>query len=325
MVDTIVLVVIAAALLGAFFIFIQINNFIGIIKIKGEVDVYLNIQDQGTQLLSFLKSQKSGTNYMGMLGSYAAKDTPDEYDKEITSTLQKLGDYDLFVQNQSQEIIKEFKSVNSPAGGQNIGVVIKLDWPLKNHNTINNGYGWRDLSGKRDFHGGLDFAVTEEEVYSAYPTGKVVRMGKGCEPSPNVCANVDSCATSNDQYCCCNSGLGNFVVIKHEISGETFYTHYDHLKEVYVHMNDEIGKDIMPDQPIAKSGNTGYIQGENGYHLHFEMSKSEIKSDDASIDPCIYFPQPVPVNCEQESHRPAGLSVDIPLPNGQVGEVSLIT
>ncbi|MFH1236827.1 MAG: M23 family metallopeptidase [Candidatus Aenigmatarchaeota archaeon] len=319
--DTFMLVIVAAVLLATFFIFIQINNFIGIAKIKGEVNVYYDVQDRGTQMLSLMKAQKSGQTYMSMLGSYAATGVPSGYETELMTTLQKLGEYDLFVQTQSNDILKEFKSSSPPSGLGYVDKGIQLNWPVKNYNTISSGYGMRDLKSSSDMHGGIDFAVAEEKVYSAYPTGKVVRMGKGCEPSPDRCVNVNSCSVSSDKYCCCNSGLGNFIVIEHVINGQKLYTHYDHLKEIYVKVNDELGKDIKAGEPIGLSGTTGFSTGN---HLHFELNRDSLKADKTSVNPCPYFPDPVPVNCEQESHRSAGLTVTIPLPNGQVGSVGLI-
>lgn len=327
MIDTLVLVLIAAALLGAFFIFIEINKYVSIIEIKGEVDVYLDLEDRGTHILSFLRSKKSDMNYMGILGSYTAGEVPTELENEITSTLRQLGDYHVIVQD-PKGIIKEFKSIKPPTGGTYLKEQISLDWPVKNYETIEDGYGWRMLEGRKDFHGGVDFAVLEgTEVYSAYPKGRVVKIGKNCEPSPDVCKDVYTCKTGGeDPYCCCHEGLGNHIVIEHVTASETFYTHYDHLSEVYVGVDYVIGqgKDIHPSQPIGKTGKTGFVKGVTGEHLHFELSKSEIKSDENSIDPCPYFPLPVPPECEQESHRSPSLSVSIPLPNGQIGIVGLI-
>ena len=326
MIDTLALVVIAASILGAFFIFMQINNLVGILKIKGEVSVYIDIQDRGTQILSFLRSEKNGMNYMTILGSYLADDVPGHLERNISETLEKFGTYDLSVWDENRQLLKEFTSLKPPMGGTFFQGKITLNWPVKNYRSISSGYGWREISGKKDFHGGIDFAVPEgTEVYSAYSKGMVVAVGKNCKPSPDVCKNIDSCKSSSDPFCCCNGGLGNYVVIEHFSGGEKFYTHYDHLSEVYVNVGYELGKDIQPNHPIGKSGRTGFVKGKTGEHLHFELSRSKFKSDDKSVDPCPYFPQPVPANCEQESHRSSALSVTIPMPNGKTGSVEMIT
>ncbi len=325
MVDTLVLVLIAAALIGASFILLHITNLFSIIKIKGEVNVFLNIEDRGSEILSFLRSERNGMNYMEILGLYTTNEVPPDLEKEITTTLGRFKDYHLVVRGPSG-VIKEFKSVKSPTGSGTLQGLINLNWPLKTSISIKDGYGWRTVKGDKEFHGGVSFAAPEGiEVYSAYPKGRVVKVGKNCKPSSDFCEKVDDCIGTNpDPQCCCHDGIGNHIVIEHAVGGEKFYTHYYHLSEVYVNVGYELGKDIKANQPIGKSGKTGLVKRLMGEHLYFELSKSEIRGD-KPIDPCPYFPQPVPANCEHESHRSESLSVSIPLPNGQIGSVELMT
>jgi murein DD-endopeptidase MepM/ murein hydrolase activator NlpD len=341
----------AAAMLFLFIIWVSFFLLLFLLKwvhankllsYKGEIDIFIERNDQGSEIYTLLSGEKDYYKNMVVLGASAAKNMPAEVDRQLKNSLddiaaaKKATEYYLNVWD-GPTLLKSFGNkpatsapattmLNQPLGTQ-LGNYVTLSWPVKNYNTIGDGYGWRLLKGRMDAHGGIDFAVPDgTDVYSAYPSGKVVRTGKDCEPSPDKCAAVSSCSASQDEYCCCNGGLGNFIVIKHEINGEAFYTHYDHLKEVYVDVNDELGKDIRPNEAIGKSGTTGFS---TGYHLHFELSKSEQKSDESSINPCPYFPQPVPDDCEQESqkttaYREEGVYAEIPLPNGEKGRIELV-
>ncbi|MCK5022915.1 MAG: M23 family metallopeptidase [Candidatus Aenigmarchaeota archaeon] len=327
MVDTVVLLVFAAVLLATFFIFMQINSVIGIVKIKGEIDIYLDIEDQGTETLAFLSTKKSDINYMGVLGSYAASNVPKKIEDDLKATLLKFERYNLVVQGPNG-VVKEIKSANQPTSTVGLEYDVKLAWPVKDYNTISSGYGYRQLSSKgTDFHGGLDFAIAKgTSVYSTYSSGKVVRIGKNCKSSdPVKCEKITSCSGNSDT-CCCNGGLGNFVVIEHTSDkGKIFYTHYDHLDTVNVKLGDILGKEINPKTPIGTSGNTGYVLGKTGEHLHFEMNSDKYKNDKTSINPCNYFNEPVPSTCGQSSTKSPSLSVVIPMPNGKVGNVGLLT
>lgn len=328
--DFIALVLVCVTVIISVLVFIEINNYLGILKIKGDVDVYLDIDDRGSQILSLLRAKKNDMTYMGIMGSYAAENVPSDLENEIIATLGKMGTYHVIIQSPT-DTVKEFKSVETQEKGKSLKKQIRLEWPVKNYNTIRDGYGWRTLTMMKDgskeeyenFHGGIDFAVREAEVYAVYP-GTVVKMYKGCEPSPNICENVVSCSAGDAgkkyPYCCCQWGKGNFIVLKHSSPDEeVFYTHYVHLKELKV----TVGEKVPSKKVIGISGRTGLSKGATGYHLHFELGESETKSDEKSINPCPYFPEPVPAVCEQESHRSAGLSVSIPMPNGQIGNVEL--
>ena len=310
------------------------------LSFKGELDIFIERNDYGTEMYTILAGEKSDIKNMVLLGSHAAKNMPTKFQDAIKSIMQRLGkDASTPIESIIKDAASEITTYEPGESGyiEAVESDIKLNWPVKNYNTIVSGYGWRILSGTNEFHGGLDFAVAEVDVYSAYPTGKVVRVGTGCQPSSDVCKNVVSCSANRDPYCCCNGGLGNFITLEHEINGETFYTHYDHLKEVYVKEDDEIGNSGMkPDQPIGKSGNTGYVKGETGYHLHFELSESSLKKDSASINPCPRLPQPAPQMCQQASTRyeqkpvysglgePVIITAEIPMPNGGRGRIEMV-
>ncbi|MEM5871901.1 MAG: M23 family metallopeptidase [Candidatus Aenigmatarchaeota archaeon] len=313
-----------------------------ILSFKGEVDIFLRQNDEGNGLYTFLAEDKKYYKNIVLLGSSSAKNMPRELENQIKQSLQnfvftkKSTEYYLNVWDYSmQNLIKSYglaPKVTQPTTNviyQPFGkiletsVEVNLQWPIKDKIEIVSGYGLRLLGNRLDKHGGIDIKVSSgTPVYAAYQ-GEVVRTGSGCKEVSDSCLSI-SCRVSNND-CCCNNGLGNFVMIKHVLSdGTTFYTHYDHLKEVHVKVGDKVNQNTI----IGKSGNTGYSSGP---HLHFELNLNQVKNDDTSINPCSYLPNP-PSNCEQESLKNVkrgGLqrfvaTADIPLPNGERGKIELI-
>jgi len=59
-----------------------------------------------------------------------------------------------------------------------------------------------------------------------------------------------------------NSGYGNYILIQHD----KFETLYGHLQEILVNEGTFVNKGDL----IGYVGNTGYVIGKTGCHLHFE-------------------------------------------------------
>jgi murein DD-endopeptidase MepM/ murein hydrolase activator NlpD len=119
----------------------------------------------------------------------------------------------------------------------------KFIWPVPESKLITNGYGGE--------HGGLDIG---NPGYS--PT--IVAAASGV-----VVTSISNCVVGDTK---CGSTFGNYVMIKHDINGQIYYTYYAHLKQnsVKVKENDwvEAGTEI------GVMGNTGYSFG---VHLHMEV------------------------------------------------------
>ncbi|MFA5135374.1 MAG: peptidoglycan DD-metalloendopeptidase family protein [Patescibacteria group bacterium] len=69
------------------------------------------------------------------------------------------------------------------------------------------------------------------------------------------------------------NGYGNLVKIQHDNGYETYYAH---CSELYV----SAGQYVTQGSLIAASGNTGWVIGDPGYHLHFE-----VRQNGTPIDP----------------------------------------
>ncbi|MDD5715221.1 MAG: VCBS repeat domain-containing M23 family metallopeptidase, partial [Patescibacteria group bacterium] len=62
-------------------------------------------------------------------------------------------------------------------------------------------------------------------------------------------------------------GFGNFVTLSHNYSYQTIYAH---LSEILV----SNGQFVAQGSIIGKAGNTGWVIGDPGYHLHFEVRQN---------------------------------------------------
>lgn len=116
--------------------------------------------------------------------------------------------------------------------------------------TITSSFGERKspLSGKTEFHNGLDIGVLEGTEVVAVGNGRVIETGK-------------------------SNSYGNYI--KYEINGGMVVM-YAHLKSI----NIEKGDFVCQGAKVAEAGNTGYSTGP---HLHYTIYK-----DGKEIDPMKY-------------------------------------
>ena len=129
-----------------------------------------------------------------------------------------------------------------------------LSYPLGKKGTISSGYGYRvhPIKKTKKHHNGIDIAVPDGTSVKSIADGKVVR------------------SDMRDR-----SGYGNFMIVKHDVGGETFYSAYAHLTKRLK----EVGDSVKNGEEIAKSGGGQGVAGGGGLstgpHLHFEIRKSE--------------------------------------------------
>lgn len=99
-------------------------------------------------------------------------------------------------------------------------------------------------------HGGIDISAEFGTTVMATKSGTVIE-------SSNACPHVNYGGRS----CWCNSGLGNYVKLRHD---DGTYSRYMHLKQ-YTALS--VGTHVRQGEPIGKSGSSG---DSTGPHLHFD-------------------------------------------------------
>ncbi len=313
------LMLIACVYLMVFFAVNKINEY-KLLKIKGELDLYLNLDDSGSELLSFAQSSSEGISYMLAAGLMEASPLPREFDLggEIGRTLERIrentgNDYSLYIRDAAGETLSESASATSPgneAGG--ISGISGIAWPTE-YRQLTDGYGWRfehPVHGDTRFHYGIDIRARQDSSIFSATEGEVVR--------------VDKTGTT---------GLGKYVMIN---TGR-YHFRYGHLSRVMVNAGDHVDRG----EEIGKAGSTGYSTGP---HLHFEIR--EIKDGDNSANPPqsrAVPPCPLignPSGCYKECYDPedknicgnppdyvlsqdGGNIMTIPLPGGRRGTMEL--
>lgn len=152
----------------------------------------------------------------------------------VTDFLQQLDQLSNQIEDRSDKLTAmESMLMDNDLQGKTLptGVPVKGGW-------ISSLFGWRNdpISGKREFHEGIDFASKPKTMVSAVAAGIVTWSGR-------------------------RSGYGNMIEINH---GNGYATRYAHNKENLVHVGDKIEKG----QPIAVIGSTGRS---TGTHVHLEV------------------------------------------------------
>lgn len=120
---------------------------------------------------------------------------------------------------------------------------------------ITSPYGWRTLSGRREFHTGIDLAKHHEAPIYAFTGGTVIFAGFG-QPGSGF------------------GGYGNVVAIRDKYGALHCYCH---LHSYIVQVGEEVEKGKM----IGRQGNTGKVVPQTtpanpaaGSHLHYEIRKT---------------------------------------------------
>lgn len=121
--------------------------------------------------------------------------------------------------------------------------------PIKYSNRyISSYFGWRNLWGKQNYHGGVDIAgggIYGQPIYAAR-SGKVIRT---------------------DNYC--TTTYGKYFIIDH---GDGYITLYAHCSKLAV----VEGQYVKQGQVVAYVGDTGNVSGP---HLHFEVRKDNVRQN----------------------------------------------
>lgn len=137
-------------------------------------------------------------------------------------------------ERQFDSLEKLFNSMGSSLEGASFPKPLSNGW-------VSSGFGYRSdpFTGKRSWHGGVDYAGREGTEVNAVSEGLVVFAGW-------------------------RTGYGLMVDIRH---GGGFMTRYGHLKQMLVKVGEEVGKG----EPVGLLGSTGRATGP---HVHFEVIKN---------------------------------------------------
>jgi len=135
---------------------------------------------------------------------------------------------------------------------------------------VTSAFGYR-ASG---FHRGLDLASSRNnrEPILAVAAGTVHRIVRGC---------VEGVTT-------CGGGYGNYIILRHNIGGTTYYSLYAHLNSITSSLN--VGNTVTLGQQIGVKGNTG---SSTGPHLHLEIHRHNFTySRNTAINPSVRLDLP---------------------------------
>lgn len=154
-----------------------------------------------------------------------------------------------------------------------------LRHPLRNRTKLNSKYGWRMLNGKKDFHNGVDLAVSGRDS-----------RGNVIDTDVVACADGEIIACGNGKGAS-NGGMGNYVFLRFNLGGKPYIAVYMHLANK--EWATKKGK-IKVGTKLGIIGNTGESYGA---HLHFELcaGSSRVKGNgqggggDNRVDPIPVF------------------------------------
>lgn len=129
--------------------------------------------------------------------------------------------------------------------------------------AFNSDYGWRVLSGKDDFHNGVDLGAK--------------RDGSGSKIRTNIYSVADGEIIRIDKH---NANAGNMIGIMHNVGGQAYQSFYLHLADTDFAKGLSVGSKVSKAQAIGVMGNTGT----KAIHLHFEIIKGTARRNTSGTD-----------------------------------------
>jgi len=197
----------------------------------------LRLDALGQRLTEVAKLKNGEFNFSSepALGGPIEGDSGASYtEPELAVSLQRIGKQ---IVNRSQQL----EVIESLFARRNIQSELFIAGRPITWGWMSSPYGYRTdpFSGKRAWHGGVDFA--------------------GKEGSDIIVAASGVVTWSGERY-----GYGNLIEVSH---GGGFSTRYAHCKELMV----EVGAIVAKGQVVAKMGSTGRSTGP---HVHYEVLKN---------------------------------------------------
>ncbi|MGN0547144.1 MAG: InlB B-repeat-containing protein [Acutalibacteraceae bacterium] len=140
-----------------------------------------------------------------------------------------------------------FKLFEIKASGVQAGIFL---WPVPSSYSLSQGYS--------SSHKAIDIQKCANQNVIASYSGVVYKLDSGTNSSSST-----------------DSSYGTSMIIKHNINGSVYYTHYAHMvKDSIPQRLRTIGASVSQGEIIGKVGNTGNVSGSSGYHLHFSIADS---------------------------------------------------
>lgn len=134
--------------------------------------------------------------------------------------------------------------------------------------TMGGGNGGGEIFDTGEHSGILAYPTTYRDITAGFPKYPSGREHTGIDfPAPNntpICACADGIVILTKEL---NYSYGRYIVIQHNINGQTLYTLYAHNNTLYVKAGDTVQKG----QHIADSGSTG---NSTGPHCHLSVLTS---------------------------------------------------
>ena len=193
---------------------------------------------------------KCGSNYSSIVDGLRSIGVDSSYtNRKVIAQVNGISNYSGTAAQNTQmlNLLKQgrlIKSKGSSGGSTNTSTTVSSGWQMPMTNAYVCGNNWLTYykaRPSRPYHLGLDLASRngDANVYAA-SSGTVAATGY-------------------------NGSNGNYVILKHTLSGKTIYSFYCHLKSYSVSKNSSVSKG----QKIGVFGNTGSASA--GAHLHFAI------------------------------------------------------
>ncbi|MBN1645966.1 peptidoglycan DD-metalloendopeptidase family protein [Candidatus Woesearchaeota archaeon] len=162
-----------------------------------------------------------------------------------------------------------------------LGFELPLHW---DEIQVSSCYGNRILSGKQDFHDGIDLSVVNAAGavdLAVYPIGPGT-VFRTCEEWTGECRCSIATDSACKQHCDGRCGnFGNYIVIKHNDNLFSMYSHLDSVSTTR-------GADVSTSDVIGVAGNTGYSEDA---HLDLKIftSEEDVAMKDTAKSPLCFF------------------------------------
>jgi predicted chitinase len=151
-------------------------------------------------------------------------------------------------------------------------------YPLSKKGVKTSGFGYRNITGNRTHHNGIDIGVPDGTPVLSVADGEVVR-------------------SDMSDY----GGYGNFIIIDHD----GYFSAYAHLTDRQVNVGDKVKQG---EQIALSGGGQGKANGagsSTGPHLHFEIRKSKNARDKSEFeDPEPYLSGKSPSGIKVDDEKP---------------------